>query len=168
MSTGKRTLDAIHSRRRASRLSFNSRSCSDEHRLFADGAPWTKAETKIDRATAFLGLFLFLFATRAITFAKEDSMRLKFYGTRGSIPICDAVFSNSAATPPACKSRSPIRTASPSLTRARDYEIWAETSAPSATSRNKSSSRSRTFTGTTSRAFRSLPRLMIPARKSRF
>jgi hypothetical protein len=28
-----------------------------------------KAEMKIDRATAFLGLFLFLFATRAITVA---------------------------------------------------------------------------------------------------
>jgi hypothetical protein len=28
-----------------------------------------KAEMKIDRATAFLGLFFFLFATRAITFA---------------------------------------------------------------------------------------------------
>ena len=48
------------------------------------------------------------------------------------------VFSNSAATRPACKSRSPIRTESLLLTRARDYEIWAETSAPSATSRNKS------------------------------
>jgi phosphoribosyl 1,2-cyclic phosphodiesterase len=33
-----------------------------------------------------------LFAKREITFAKEDSMRLKFYGTRGSIPICDAGF----------------------------------------------------------------------------
>ena len=50
------------------------------------------------------------------------------------------VFSNSAATPPACKSRSPIRTASPSLTQARDCEIWAETYAPSATNRNKSAS----------------------------
>jgi len=33
-----------------------------------------------------------LFAKREITFAKKDSMRLKFYGTRGSIPICDASF----------------------------------------------------------------------------
>ena len=50
------------------------------------------AETKIDRATAFRGLSLFLFAKQEIAFAKKDSMRLKFYGTRGSIPICDASF----------------------------------------------------------------------------
>jgi hypothetical protein len=29
-------------------------------------------ETKIDRATAFLGLFLFLLATRAITFREGE------------------------------------------------------------------------------------------------
>src|SRR6266550_3913932 len=76
-------------------------------------------------------------------------------GRGGLFPSAMPVFSNSAATRRACKS--PIRTKSPSLTPARDCEIWAETFAPSATSRSKSVSRSRTFTGTTSRAFRSLP-----------
>jgi hypothetical protein len=41
-------------------------------------------------------------------------------------------FSNSAATQRACKSRSPIRTASLLLTRARGCEISAEIGSPNA------------------------------------
>ena len=65
-------------------------------------------------------------------------MKLKFYGTRGSIPICDAGFQKFGGNTTCLQLSSPIRTTSPSLTRARDCEIWAETFAPSATSRNKS------------------------------
>jgi hypothetical protein len=56
---------------------------------------------------------LHLDAREPATYPNENnSVKLKFYGTRGSIPIAMPVFSNSAATQPACKSRSPIRTAS--------------------------------------------------------
>src|SRR5262249_15421880 len=33
-----------------------------------------------------------MLARRGVTLMKDDSMRLKFYGTRGSIPVCDEGF----------------------------------------------------------------------------
>src|SRR6266480_5455558 len=35
---------------------------------------------------------ILMLASRGLTFTKNNSMKLKFYGTRGSIPICDAGF----------------------------------------------------------------------------
>src|SRR6266700_3473248 len=40
----------------------------------------------------FNGPYFFSFTRQKITFTKKDSMRLKFYGTRGSITTCDASF----------------------------------------------------------------------------
>ena len=64
-------------------------------------------------------------------------MKLKFYGTRGSIPVCDAGFQQFGGNTTCLQITFPIRAASPLLTPERDCEIWAGTCAPSATNRRQ-------------------------------
>ena len=94
-------------------------------------------------------------------------MKLKFYGTRGSIPICDAGFQQFGGNTTCLQitftdtNRIAIIDAGTGLRNlGRDLRAIGH-------KQEQIVSRSRTFTGTTSRAFRSLPRPMIPARKSR-
>ena len=64
-------------------------------------------------------------------------MKLKFYGTRGSIPVCDAGFQQFGGNTTCLQITFRYEPNRLSLTQAQDCEIWAETFAPSATSRRQ-------------------------------
>jgi phosphoribosyl 1,2-cyclic phosphodiesterase len=94
-------------------------------------------------------------------------MKLKFYGTRGSIPVCDAGFQQFGGNTTCLQITFTDTNRVVIIDAGTGLRNRAETFAPSVTSRNESLSHSLIFTGITFKAFRSLPRLMIPGRKSR-
>ena len=65
-------------------------------------------------------------------------MKLKFYGTRGSIPICDTGFQKFGGNTTCLQITFTDTNRVAIIDAGRDCETWAETFAPSATSRNKS------------------------------
>ena len=96
-------------------------------------------------------------------------MKLKFYGTRGSIPVCDAGFQqfggNTTCFQITFTGYEAYRIL---LTPELGFAISAGTCAPSATNRKTSSlSRSLIFIGITCRVSPFSPRRIIPGRKSR-
>jgi phosphoribosyl 1,2-cyclic phosphodiesterase len=94
-------------------------------------------------------------------------MKLKFYGTRGSVPICDAGFQQFGGNTTCLQitftdtNRIVIIDAGTGLRNlGRDLRAIGHKQEQIVIAFTH-------FTGTTSKAFRSLPRLMIPGRKSR-
>src|SRR5262245_43576979 len=70
-----------------------ARSCSVSFRNSFSAGIGEIEKLKSNRSRRRLSWVISLsFARRGITFTGKRSMRLKFYGTRGSIPICDASF----------------------------------------------------------------------------